>query len=312
MPDLQAPPASADPSEHADWLELTALLAPDRDSSAQDLITAIRRAGSADVMIEDDGDVDHRLDEAVEQESERLEEVAESALDRLAARQDYLAESYPFTLNGALEAKPDAVASSYAFLSVVSSFGWSNDDPPESAASLFEQVSAAALVAYLGGPETVRSYDFGFPRRDGPASFFDAVEDLCRAMGEGIGCGVSRRDAAQVKDAKLDLVVWVPFGDGRSNQFSVFGQCATGANWRAKINELQPVAFCKTWLKEQPAVNPSLAFFVPREIEERHWREAANSDRRLVFDRLRIAHLLDEMDADLARRCAEWTESALR
>ena len=307
---LQIPATSADPTEHADWLEIIALSAPDRDSSPQDLITALRRTGSSDAVLEDDDDEDS-LDDAVEKEWEYLERVADAAFAQLALRQDYLGNEYPFSLDGALGAKPGAAETVYAFLTLVTSFGWSNEDAPESAASLFELVSAAALVRYLGGSPRVRSYDFGFPRRNSPAAFYDAIEDLCQRTGEGIGCKVPRPDTAQVKDAKLDLVAWVPFGDRRSNQFSVFGQCATGANWRDKINELQPIDFCKTWLKEQPAMTPSLAFFVPREIEERHWDKVANGDRRLAFDRLRIAYLLREMDEDLALRCAAWTKSVI-
>ena len=251
------------------------------------------------------------LDELVERENDELERVAGDALERLAFRAECLGDAYPFVVNGALSAKPDAEATIYAFLAAITSLGWRNEDAPESAASLFEHVSAAALVSYMGGPMTAQSYDFGFPRRNGPSAFHDAVEELCQSMGEGLGCKVPRPETAQVKDAKLDLVGWIPFGDGRLNQLSVFGQCATGANWRSKINELQPVAFCKQWLKESPAVNPSIAFFVPRHIEEQYWREAAISEHLLLFDRLRIVRVLDGVDQDLADRCAQWTESAI-
>ena len=320
MPSLLLPPASADPTEHADWLELAALTAPDRDISAQDLITAFRRTGSSDAAAirragSSDVDLEYSelpLDEPVEAEREYFEEVAEAALDRLATRQEYLGDQYPFSLHGALKANPDAANTAYAFLTTVTSVGWTNEEAPESAASLFEYVSAFALVGYLGGQGRARSYDFGFPRRNSPASFYDAVEDLCHKMGEGNGCGVSRSETAMEKDDKLDLVAWVPFGDNRPNQLSVFGQCATGANWQNKINELQPVDFCKKWLNKAPAVTPSVAFFVPRHIEERYWSKVAYGEHRLVFDRLRIAQLLGEMDEDLARRCVEWTESALK
>ena len=312
MAAFQLPPASADPTEHADWLELAALIAPDRDSSGQDLVAAVRRTGSIDAL--DDAEEledDEPLGEHIEQEGDELERIADAALEQLAFREEYLGDDYPFALNGALMAKPGATNSVYAFLVAVTSVGWSNAAAPESAASLFELVSAAALVSYLGGTGAARSYDFGFPRRNGPPAFYDAVEELCREMGEGIGCSVPQPRTADVNDAKLDLVGWVPFEDGRTNQLSVFGQCATGGNWRSKVNELQPVDFCKRWLKEQPAVNPSLAFFVPRQIEERYWPEAAVGERRILFDRLRIVRLLPDVDEDLARRCAEWTESAV-
>ena len=322
MPNVQVPAATADPTDHADWMELSALLDPRREISAQDLITVIRRTGSSDAVIDADefeqnwentesGGETPRLDEAVEREDEELERIAESALEQLARREQYLDDLYPFVLEGALKANPDAARTAYAFLTTVTWFGSSNVDAPESATSLFEYLCAAALVCYLGGTDTAYSYDFGFPRRNGPPAFREAVNQLCQLMGEGGGCRELQPQIGKVKDAKLDLVVWVPFDDHRPNQLSFFGQCSTGFNWRDKINELQPIDFCKTWLMEQPAMNPSLAFFVPRQIKEEYWPIVAHSDRRLVFDRLRISRLLGGLDQQLAQRCAQWTASAL-
>ncbi len=309
MLSIESLSAAADPTEHADWLELTALTAPDGDSSAQDLISALRRTGSSDAVV--DSTDEEPLDNVVEREGEDYERIAEDALEQLAMRGEYLGDAYPFSLNRVLQTKDDAMRSLYAFLTAATRFAWKNSLVPATAASLFEEVSAAALRCYLGG-ERVRSYHFGFPRRNGPKAFHDAVEDLCTQMGEGLGCRAPLPKTKDVKDAKLDLVVWLPFGDDRSNQFCVFGQCTTGANWQSKINELQPEDFCKTWLKEVPAVTPSLAFFVPQHIEEKYWWQVANSHHRIMFDRLRIARLLhEEVDSNLANRYANWTVSSL-
>ena len=178
---------------------------------------------------------------------------------------------------------------------------------PESGSSLFELVSAAALVQYLGGAETVQSYDFGFPRRSTPKAFRKAIEDLCKELGEGLGCKVAKPLTKNVKDAKLDLVAWVPFRDTRRNQLSVFGQCTAGTNWESKLNELQPVDFCNIWLKENPAMAPLLAFFVPRKVKDDVWFRVCVGERRLIFDRLRIARLLGSLDSDLVKRCEAWT-----
>ena len=129
--------------------------------------------------------------------------------------------------------------------------------------------------------------------------------------GEGLGCKVPQSDTSDVNDSKLDLAVWIPFGDERPNQFSVFGQCSTGGNWKDKVNELLPSTFCQMWFIEQPAVPPVMAFFVPRQIEERYWQQTALGGYRLIFDRLRIAYCLKDLDSELADRCASWTMSAL-
>ena len=267
-------------------------------------MASIRRMGSIDAFEELD---DEPLDELVERENEELERIADAAFEELALREGYLGSQYPFTIDTALSAQPCALNSPYVFLTALTFFGPGIENMPESGSSLFEIISAAALVQYLGGAETVQSYDFGFPRRNSPKAFRNAIEDLCKRLGEGLGCKVKKPLTQSVKDAKLDLVAWVPFSDTRRNQLSVFGQCAAGANWQSKLNELQPVDFCNIWLKETPAMPPLLAFFVPRKVMDNVWFQVCVGERRVIFDRLRIARLLGSLDSDLVKRCETWS-----
>ena len=271
-------------------------------------MASIRRTGSIDAFGEID---DGPLDESVERENEELERIADAVFEELALREEYLGAYYPFIVNTALSAQPGAQDLPYVFLTALTFFGPAIENMPESGSSLFERVSAAALVQYLGGAETVQSYDFGFPRRNSPKAFREAIEDLCEKLGEGLGCKVRKPLTQNVKDAKLDLVAWVPFRDMRRNQLSVFGQCAAGANWESKLNELQPVDFCNIWLKENPAMPPLLAFFVPRKVMDDVWFRVCVGDRRVIFDRLRIARLLGSLDSDLIKRCEAWTDAIL-
>lgn len=236
----------------------------------------------------------------------------DAAFEQLSMRKDYIGSGYPFVVDGSLlEADSHAVASPYTFLTALTHFGPLASNEPETGASLFERVSAAALVQYLGGHATARSYHFGFPRREAPRSFRDALDDLCQSMGEGRGCKLRAPKVADMKDAKLDLAAWVSFGDGRRNQLSVFGQCAAGRNWFSKLNELQPVDFCNVWLREPPAMSPLVAFFVPAQVVDDDWFQACVGERRIFFDRLRIGRLLGDVDNDLAARCAGWTVSVI-
>ena len=271
-------------------------------------MASIRRTGSIDAFEEID---DGPLDESVERENEELERITDAAFEELALRKGYLGAHYPFIVNTALSAEPGAQNSPYVFLTALTFFGPGIANMPESGSSLFERVSAAALVQYLGGAETVQSYDFGFPRRNTPKAFRKAIEDLCKEFGEGLGCKVKRPLTRDMKDAKLDLVAWVPFSDMRRSQLSVFGQCAAGANWESKLNELQPVDFCNIWLKETPAMSPLLAFFVPRKVMDDVWFRVCVGERRVIFDRLRIARLLGNLDSDLVKRCEAWTAAIL-
>lgn len=304
---LVVPAASSDPAEHADWVELAAVAAPNSTCSHQDLVAAWRRAGSIDAIREyDQLEEDESLDANVESEDEELERCADGAFEQLDWRNTYLGENYPFEIgDGSLIARQEASASPYMFLAALTAV-----TPDQKSAGLFEQVSAAALVQYLGGPDAARSYGFGFPRRAGkPKGFREAIEDLCREMGDGGGCKEPRPRTSTIKDAKLDVVAWVPFRDGRRSQLSVFGQCAAGRDWFDRIHELQPADFCDTWLRQRPLPTPLPAFFVPRAVAEGHWFRAVPG--KIFFDRMRIARLLGKLDDDLAKACADWVTSVL-
>ena len=272
---------------------------------------SIRRTGSIDAISVFEELDNEPLDELVEREGEVLEGIADAAFEQLALRKRYLDVHYPFTVDGTLSAEAGAQSSPYVFLTALTFFGPILKNAPENGSSLFERISAAALVEYLGGAETARSYDFGFPRRGNPRAFRDAIDDLCQKLGEGMGCKVDRRQTASVKDAKLDLVAWVPFKDMRRNQLSVFGQCAAGTDWRSKLNELQPVDFCNIWLREPPAMPPLLAFFVPRMVTDDVWLQVCVGERRIFFDRLRIARLLSGLNRGLIEHCGTWTALAI-
>lgn len=308
----EVPAASADATDHADWIELVALTSRSGLGSMSDLITAVTRAGSVDgTPVVDDLDDDEPFGVVIEGENDLAEQVANDAFNELGLRKEYLGPMYPFDVGAALRASLHAVASPYAFLLALSNLTDTDRSAVENAPSLFEQVSRSALVRYLGGSAGVGFYDFGWPRRDGPSAFYDALGELCQQMGEGIRPKQTKSATRWTKDAKLDLVAWVSFDDGRANQLSVFGQCTTASRWQDKIDELQPRDFCQRWLEEAPAMSPVAAFFVPHRITDGVWRDVAIGERRILFDRLRLVRLLADLDADLTARCATWTTAAI-
>ena len=275
------------------------------------LISAVTRTGSIDGASSfDDLDDDEPLDVTVDGQSDKAEALANDAFAQLEHRQQLLGPAYPFTISTigtTLRMTSRAPSSPYAFLLVLThAQNKTRDDGP----SLFEQVSRSALVEYLGGQTRVEFYDFGSPRRNASRAFRAAVKDLCIHMGEGRDVKPHAR-MARVQDAGVDVVAWVPFRDGRSNQLTVLGQCTTSNRWRNKMDELQPHDFCQRWLAEQPAMSPLAAFFVPHHISDDEWRHVAVGERRLLFDRLRVARLLTDLDSGLGERCAEWTLAAL-
>ena len=310
MESFPVPEATANPTQHADWLELTAVYQSTHSASVQDLASAVRRTGSVDATIDADLEDNSSLDIAAERENELLESIAEAAFDILEARRAFLGNGYPFNIGNVLEARKDALDSPYLFLSALTAYRYVPGTFSQTGSTLFELLCTHALYEYLGGNPTAESMHFGYPRPAGPSGFPEAVNELCRRLGDGIQCKTSDLARSQ-NDGKLDVVAWVSFGDSRSSQISVFGQCATGLHWQTKINDLQPYDFCSQWLAKVPTPIPLAAFFVPGQIPETDWTDLTHSRERLLFDRLRIARLLEGLNDDIRLNCAEWALQAL-
>jgi hypothetical protein len=113
------------------------------------------------------------------------------------------------------------------------------------------------------------------------------------------------------RDAKLDVVVWRSFPDGRAGQVIGFGQCATGRSWPAKLHELQPRAFANLWFREPLTVEPLRLFFVPFRVDRARWEEASFYGG-MLFDRCRIAAHSDELETDVLDRCQVWSRHVIR
>ncbi len=235
MAKLLDPAASEGPGAHADWLELRALEAADRNCSIQDLVQVIRRTGTIEAIEPDDEPEDPQ-----DRGAEKTQVVAEDAFAEIEDRHASCGGdrgTYPYRLRPQyieLRAKPKK--SLYLFLLLLSRFGKDAGPNGTDGAKLFELISLHAAATYFGGAACgVGSYHFGAPRRSTPRSFVDALNEMCSQMGEGQGCRVDRPNVSDQKDAKLDLTVWRPFRDNRPGKLMGFGQCATGNNWTDKL-----------------------------------------------------------------------------
>ncbi|MBC8447855.1 MAG: hypothetical protein H8D78_08900 [Chloroflexi bacterium] len=254
-----------DPLRLADWLELHALCSPDHNSSRGDLESALRTA--ALLELDDDEEIELKLLEVFWE----LEERARAA-----------EQAYPFDLafrGGVLELRSNWESfPAYVFCLCLSYFG-SEDAAPR---KLFEEVSRLAARGYLQG----EAVGFGSPRTELPRSFSVAIAELCQRIGEGEG--YSDQPSLSRKDDRLDLVAWKEFVDRHPSKVLMFGQCASGWNWEAKLTELQPKAFCDHWMQETPVSPLISSLFIPHRIEPSKWKWVARN-AGIVFDRCRIA-----------------------
>ena len=260
-----------------------------------------------DAMVQDDDAV------GVDQGGEGMTAVTAAAFDELEVRNQACGSvgGYAFDVGAsAIEAKKGAEQSIYVFLLLLAKYGHLAATSVARADSVFEEISAAAVRGYMGGIAAgVKAVAFGPTRRKKGKGFRTAVENLCSNLGEGGGIS-TLPVASDQKDAKLDVVAWTPFADNRRGKLVMFGQCATGKNWQAKVTELQPLSFCQLWMREAMHSIPGRLFFVPFTIPDRGWT-VATSRAGIVFDRCRIAAHATEVPIPIIKTCRRWTKAVL-
>lgn len=263
MADFSLPSDLTDQIILADWLELLAIISPDKNASHGDLERELTRAGV------DNGDT-----------------ICNSTLGELNQRVIAAGDNYPFTFSGSLLKLKNGWQSftPYIFCLLLS---YCNDAKKKVAKInhevMFEYLSCLAARKYIDG-EVLR---FGSPRKNDPlpSGFLNAMTDVCGAVGEWRCTTAS--NTLRKKDGGLDLIAWKPFPDRQIGKLILFGHCASGNNWDSKINELQPNDFCSRWLggDKSPIVK---SFFIPYRLTVDIFADRAIS-AKLFFDRCRIA-----------------------
>lgn len=264
-------PNITDPLKHADWLELTALLSPGKQSSSGDLVSALKISSIFGPY-----------------EDEKIEIFSTEVFNEIEQRVKSAGHAYPFELKlPVLHARDNwEDYPAYIFCLCLSYFGWSRRHG-NTLSLMFERLSSIAAKHFIAGNYVKgESVKFGFPRdNDIHKSFKKALVQLCTLIGEAKGGG----ESAQDKDGKLDIVAWRNFPDGMPGKLIMFGQCAAGNDWEDKISELYPDNFCKKWMIEQPASPLIRSFFMPHRVSRDRWRNKV-IDGGIVFDRCRLAY----------------------
>jgi hypothetical protein len=266
MAALNFPNAPFRPEDVADWLELAAIDAADKDASAGDIERELNRLGC--------GDPDTKIGNAFTEIDRREKATGGSG--------------YPFNRgNSSIKLKGEARDfPAYVFCLALSYYQWkARKGAPENPWELFEQLAYYSAKHYLGGEAHV----FGTSGNEGDKGkrrFVEDINALAKKLGEGHG--FKKQRTFSTKDSKLDIVAWKPFPDGRPSQVVLFGQCASGENWPAKLTELDPEAFWDTWMSAGKVSSPLRSVFMPHRVfDEEHWRQRATR-ARLLFDRCRV------------------------
>lgn len=173
-------------------------------------------------------------------------------------------------------------------------------------ADLLEKIAAHVMRNYLCR-ERARSEIFGTADK---GTFEMKVNRLCQALGEGGGFKHWDTGPIRAKDAKLDVVTWVPFSDAHPGKLIVFTQCKTGSTWQDRLGDLNPEAFFKTWTRDRCALlNPIRAFCVSEAASQAKWTELT-TQAGLLLDRCRIVDFAHGLSTELEHDLCQWTQAA--
>jgi hypothetical protein len=250
---LGAPPLPTEPSveEVADWAELVALRLG--KVARGKLSTAVARDGGSDRLVAD-------------------------AWTELGERADLSGDRWTFTVSSAYLARRTDRVDDHVLPAFFAALGLrENIENPHRA--LFEQCVAELVYGLL--PATLR---IGHPRRPPvPPSFRDAFVDYVARIDEHVAALPPATD----NDLKMDVVAWRGFGDRRGGYLHLVGQCATGADWEAKLDELNldVIKDHVSW-----GVDPVRFFATPHVVAAQHMRRISKR-AGLVLDRPRLLEL---------------------
>ena len=304
MTSIAFPSATSGPCKLADWLELQALVADDKNASIQDLATGLRIGGSLDALDED-------MDTLVDRRGEPSQQLASDTFYEIEHRMVAAGRGYPFEVGEQyIQLKSVYITTStYIFQLLLSIFGANaGKEIGEKPERDFESISLEAVRSYFGHNRYDGYYSFGFPRETDAKSFKEAINELCCQLGEGGGAKDRLRTEFQ-KDAHLDLVVWHGFPDRRPGQLVGFGQCTVGKEWKDKLTDLPDTSsWCHLWIRDSLTVPPVRMFFMPHRPSEDEWEESA-AYGGVLFERCRISYHAPTIPDSVISACSRWIEA---
>ncbi len=244
-----------------------------------------------------------------------VEAAIDEAFEEIQQRQEQCGTGYPFEIGKdgyTLNHRPDhdnIVRMVYKYLLLATRLDMSKHRTHAEidGTLLFERLCEGIARTYFG--DRSEGLVFGYSSQDN--NFSERVDELCAALGEGIGYRRIEGFDETARDGKLDVVVWKPFADGLPGKLIGFGQCKTGTNYQDTLEQLQPDTFCRNWLHRFPAVLPIRMFFVAealRHSTEHRYRGASSAG--ILFDRCRIIDFIANVDHKVLFDVAKWVSEA--
>jgi hypothetical protein len=243
----------------ADWMELMAMLSSRQTSSPADLVRSLSVLEEpehelVDLIVINSEEVKEEVEEEILQS--RSELWVSDVREELGTRRASLGGAYPFKIVGSgsawrltYEDQPDRhdhLFYSCCLLITARRHHLVSYEVPEMDKIL-------QIIAYLVAGRIVAgtAYWFGYPRPDDTGKMEDAVKELLRRIGfDSLELVPPVWSVGAENDGGIDVVAWRNFGDGLPSRVVVYGQVASGRNWKSKpVNHYAESTF-RDWLKD--------------------------------------------------------------
>lgn len=281
---LSIPDLTEHTTKLADWIELSALLAPDGRIGFSALVSA----------------VDLESDEQEENIAD-ADASSESLVDAVAAvisdRKNVVgSEHYPFVVDDdgigiQVVDTVTQVGAIYLFCLFLSHAYDRTIIPAQYAPTITNEVrdlfQACATVAAAGFVDGA-AMSFGWPRPDS-AGFLDALKRIYKLFGDGTPHEHAPPGAPdQVKDDGIDVIAWKPSPDGLPGTQYLLGQVASGNDWNKKSVATYVKMFHQFWFSRQPASECMAAMFMPFCLTPRRAEELSQAQESAVGQMQRL------------------------
>ena len=258
----------------ADWLELSCLLFDD-DREGWTIPEC----------------ADYLIDQRIYDDQDFCAEFLESVFSELRVRQQLRGPAYPLQLGSTgrlLSTAPWTEAPALTFclqLSLLPYYSgytrWVNGDYVEQG-RLFEVVTEDAFSVWFPEWEVLRT---GWSGGGGAVSVLDLLDLIGRATVEAVRAEAETFISTEEKDLGMDIAAVRMFADGRPSLPVIFGQCASGQNWRDKL----PTPNASRWkLLLTLTHTPLRAFSMPFRLQDGDYAVRRGQFQGLLMDRFRL------------------------
>lgn len=299
-------PSAAPPHLWADYVELRALTAMDKEFSQGYLTDSIGLADdlNVDANSNTEGDDDEHIDAGIEDHDhpaeQRLRNKWQDIKVALSSRQSRMGAAWPFDFsNDVLRLRFDSANSLhqlYLSLLVASSLRYVERNRYQEIADYLETVGEKVFTALMPTQWNVSVFGANSTKYAGTKA------EKLRALAEDIQAKVTFEDEeineGDSGDAGLDVVAWHDFGDSLGQMPIAFAQCGCSPNdIDYKQLEASPASFNR-WMKPH---HPAATYYIaPLDFRKNNGRWARKPAEVVMIDRSRIVHVIDRYKLSIA------------